>query len=624
MTAECDRIASVSVKVPVPHLEGEYSYLVPKDMTLHIGSLVRIPFGSHATNGYVTEIESISNPAFGPELRPITSVVGKDYWFDENSLLRYRQISSLYGASLHSVLTLAIPAKSLNKIRTQNPVEMRHEVTAHQEFLTKRFGSSWSKDSSPVLLLAPGTLWQRVIASLILAKRTRTLVLLPTENLLKRLSTLLKEAGITRAITLSSATPASERASAHQMILAGGIDLVIGTRSAALAPFAPERVIILDQGDVNFRERRHPYFRADDLSLWEGCQQIVRVLHAPTLEILATKEKLIYEKTTVSISKNFRPCQKERITSELSKEISAKRAKAILITVSDKSFASALLCTSCKNRLRCDCGFPLTLAARGSEPRCNRCSKSYLKSLCRHCGAQDFLSFAGGTERWALSLASNIRGAKVIISTADNLKDEVELEEKSPTIVIATPGSEPLLTGKNHLSRGYDVIVLLGGNALFNSASLTFQEQARVRWGRSLGLLRTSMAPTDPERISPSILVEIEPSHSEFRALRDRDYARTLQPMIDERKALMLPPFAILCEIRGEERSLHRLRQKLSQDPLFAGQSSALYPVKDGSFLVKVPTKRRYELIHLLQGLVRLRSARKLSPLTYELEPHYL
>ena len=112
----CNRVASICVKVPVPHLEGEYSYLVPEGFDIDIGSIVRVPFGSQVTTGFVTEVIKLTEQERKSvqSLKVIEKVVNKERWFDSTLLERSRRIASLYGGSLYSILNLATPRKTPN------------------------------------------------------------------------------------------------------------------------------------------------------------------------------------------------------------------------------------------------------------------------------------------------------------------------------------------------------------------------------------------------------------------------------------------------------------------------------------------------------------------------------
>lgn len=614
----CSRIASVSVKVPVPHLEGEYSYLVPDHLNIGLGSLVRIPFGSQKTTGFVTELIDIAQQDQGKshELKEIEKVVNNHRWFDPGLLERSRRISSLYGGSLHSILNLAVPRKApegkLQKGIFEGVIAVQEK---HQRFVADYFGTSWLKSRQMGLILTPGILWERIIASLLASDSKSTLVLIPQESLINRLIVALREIGISDVAVLHSSRTESERAELHQLLLQGRVKVLIGTRSAALAPFRPERVIVLDAGDSNYRERRHPYFRVDEMAMWQECQHYLAVNHAPTMEMLASGMTLAYSRKRFLTARNVRSVNSSELVKTIAKLIPPRSKSNILVSINDRSFVSSMLCALCKNVLRCDCGFPMRMRERGGHLECSRCAKVILTPRCKHCHGEKFLSYKGGAEKWALTLGKSISGSTVMLSNSDSYKPEIRQSDSGALIVLATHGCEPIIVDESGRASGYQLIALIGGNGLFNSPSFTSHEESRVRWGRALGLL----SPKDGV-----VLADLDAGHPEFRAIRSGEYSQSLAESLKERRNLNLPPFSVVAEIRGEPSVLSRLRTNLEGDRLFAEKASFIFPIQESKFLVKVSRNRRFELLQLLQGVIRLRSSKRLSPISFILEPDYL
>jgi primosomal protein N' len=60
------RIAAVRFASPLPQLDREYDYLIPEGMSLVVGSLVEVPFGSgkKAKSGVVAELKELSELLF--------------------------------------------------------------------------------------------------------------------------------------------------------------------------------------------------------------------------------------------------------------------------------------------------------------------------------------------------------------------------------------------------------------------------------------------------------------------------------------------------------------------------------------------------------------------------------
>lgn len=231
---------------------------------------------------------------------------------------------------------------------------------------------------------------------------------------------------------------------------------------------------------------------------------------------------------------------------------------------------------------------------------------------CIHCGATELRASRAGNRSWALALAKSIKGARVTLSEPTNMKVRVERPARGIALVIAEHSCEPRVTGVEGQSDGYDIIIAVGGTSGFNSSTLSKNDRFRMRWSRLKGLLHSKRA---------SLLLDLEPEHPEFLELRNPEGGRGLEMILAERRELNLPPFSILAKLSGSDASLHHLKRSLEVDPLFKESSSEIFPVHDGNLIVKVDDSNRYELMKLLQAMVRLRSSKRLSTINYLLAP---
>ena len=626
-----DHLAVVALSTPVPHLDGEYSYLATSEVKL--GSLVKVPFGASETFGFVTSIESKRNDELIsslPKLKAISKIIGEYQWFDSQALLRYREIAENYGVGVFTLLNLAIPIRTNVRINQRNYDRDIEPSAAHQKFLTSRFGAGWLEPRKKILIVPALQLWEEILISILMSKKSSTLILLPTEKMIARLRTRLEALGFCEPAILNSETKIGERADIYQKLLKKEIRILIGTRSAGLAPFTPERVIILDSGDSNFYEKRSPYHRVDDVDLWKKCDEIIFLSHAPTLELMAAGIPIFEdEKYSQILNQRTLSSSTANLITDIRKNIGNERQPAVLISINDLSFSSSLICSKCRNRLRCPCGFPLILKNLQDTPFCKSCQVAEDPFSCAYCSHGEFLRLQAGGEKWALTLSKNIKGAQIIISNSASNKEELIHLESDPLIVIATHGSEPLIFSRDGRYRGYDFVTILGGDYGFNSPSLNAVEELRVKWSRILSLANRDFS------YKYKAIVDLDSIHIEFKRLIGRSLEDLYREPLAERKSLALPPFTAICEVEGNYDALARVRSLLSQDPLFLKAASHIYPVrpKDGvdnsdksnfSLLLKVEESDRKQLAALLQQLIRLRSAKRLTPLKFRMNLGYL
>lgn len=217
-----------------------------------------------------------------------------------------------------------------------------------------------------------------------------------------------------------------------------------------------------------------------------------------------------------------------------------------------------------------------------------------------------------GGEAWAMTLAKSIRNSSVVLSSASLYKEEVVAAPGRNTIVVATLGCEPRLIGEKV---GYDIVIVLGGHAAFNSVSIARIDSVRISWGRILGFANPQEA---------TFLVDLDPDHPEFLALQLERSGRAMDMIISERRTLNLPPFATLVEVTGEDALLQKLRSSLMHDVIFSEEGNMIFPVERGKFVIRVARGQIHELMRLLHSITRIRSAKKLPPVNFRMDPEDL
>ena len=602
-------IVTVAVSVPVPHLEGLYSYRAEKGAA-SLGSVVKIPFGQGETFGFVVRIEE--DDGSDTSLKRILSVLHPEPLYETPHLMRYQRIAELYGSSLFSVISAANPSwrSRSDGADERTSSSILKPSRSDLDYLERLFGQKWRSSKRMTLVVPPGVLWDRVTVSLLLADPRSTLVLVPTERQLRFLDESLRQRGIKDHVTISSVLKKSERASAYCHLREQSASLVIGTRSSALAPINPERVIIIDPGDENHRERRSPYFRVDDSSMWSDTGQVLKISYLRTLASMREKQTLALGRGGCKAS--FEVTSTDRIVRDISKATRLTPNGAwVLVSLNDKSFASGLICSSCRNRGICDCGFSLTVPKRGAPPSCEKCLREFTLYLCRHCGGSKLTAVRGGGEALGLSIGKSIKGARIIISNSNALKDEV-IASARHTVVVATQGSEPRIRSEDGKRYGYDAVIMIGGRAAFSSPSIARVDRFRLAWGRLLGLSHPKEA---------LFLVDVEANHPEYQELKQPGNPRGLDIVMRERSELGLPPFSGLVALKGEDRVLQRLRISLESDQLFRNPQNVIFPVHDGRMILKIDSEQRLELLRLLQEMTRIRSAKRLPRIDYDFDP---
>ncbi len=67
--------AKVVIEYPVKSLDKLFTYIVPNDISVFVGSKVLVPFGNQNVNGFVLELSDVCNE--NVKLKEIISVIMK-------------------------------------------------------------------------------------------------------------------------------------------------------------------------------------------------------------------------------------------------------------------------------------------------------------------------------------------------------------------------------------------------------------------------------------------------------------------------------------------------------------------------------------------------------------------
>jgi primosomal protein N' len=619
-------IVEVALRTPVAHLDNEFSYFLDLDLgeSVNLGSIVRIPFAGGKTFGFVTGKRGYDeNRDKTSKLKFVEKKIGSYEWFNPRALERFRRIAESYGVSLFTILNLAIPNNAVKTVKlSENEFEKNRIDPRHLRYLRSIYGTEWEKEDKSILQVGPGVLWERIAASLILSDPSRTLVLVPTESHIDLLQRALELAQIQGLAIYSSTRGAEQLTITYQSALAQKLRCLVGVRSAALLPFNPERIIILEPFDKNYLERRAPYYRADDALLLEETKTIFLV-HAPSIQNIASgiktfKDKEVFERNRARVFS----LSEDDLVSTLRREINQGKT-TILLSVNDKNFSSALICNFCKNRAHCSCGFPFVQLNRSGAPFCSKCNKFEEPFLCKYCASTQLSAVRSGAKKWESILGSNIKKTRIILSNSLAPKREILCSSESePLIAIATRSMEPRILLEDGSYRGYDVVFILGALQSINNYNFRDVDEFRNRAAAIRALLRVKSGAVG------NTYIDLPVDHAEFKALANGDYSLFLQSEIEERQKFNLPPYSVIAEIKGSEDVLVRLREFLSKDKIFLSASSRIYEISgrdhECRMMLQVAREDRVTLLALLAKLLKLRSSRSLPLFKYRLDPDSL
>src|SRR5690606_14366307 len=131
---------------------------------------------------------------------------------------------------------------------------------------------------------------------------------------------------------------------------------------------------------------------------------------------------------------------------------------------SRRGYVPSLACQHCRRRAQCrECGGTLGLSGREGMLICRLCHAREGSFRCPQCNGRSVRALVVGARRTAEEIGRAFTGVPVHTSGAATVLAEVP---DVPSIVIATPGAEPLAVG------GYAAALLLDAWALLDRPSI--------------------------------------------------------------------------------------------------------------------------------------------------------
>ncbi|MFZ1286132.1 MAG: primosome assembly protein PriA, partial [Candidatus Phosphoribacter sp.] len=218
----------------------------------------------------------------------------------------------------------------------------------------------------------------------------------------------------------------------------------------------------------------------------------------------------------------------------------------VLVQVPRHGYLPALSCQDCRQRVRCPrCQGPVTLPSAGATALCRWCALALPvdRFQCPHCQGRRIRSAVVGSARTAEELGRAFPGVRVLTSSAGSVLETVGAE---PTLVVATPGAEPVADG------GYAACLLLDAWALLDRADLDAPVEALRRWMTAAALVRPGAAGGVvvlvgvPEGVHVPAVDALVRWAPEWLAGRE----------LDERQTLTLPPTVLFVQATGDRHAV--------------------------------------------------------------------
>jgi len=505
----------------VTGLDKSFDYAVPDELLgeIEIGMIVRVDLHGRRIGGWVIELLDESEvPA--DELKAIAKVTGHG---PSEALIELAEWAHVRWAArrIRPFLVAASPKQAVRAL----PLPHRR---AHAPAPSSPATTQLLESGGGVLRLPPRSdVLPSVLSAIAIGP---TLVVVPTVSDASLLSARLRRAGATVALVPDDWAAA-----------AGGVDVVVGTRSAAWMPCAGmAAAVVIDEHDEGLQEERSPTWHARDV-IAERCFRagVPAVYLSPIPSLVAVeelagldgpvhpgrdRERLHWPHVVVVDRTDEEPWKKSLVTSPLIERIRDPLQRVLCIS-NTTGRARVLACRTCRALVRCEqCDAAVGLADDG-RLSCARCHLER-PPVCQECGGGTFANLRPGVTRLAEELEAAANRRAVVVTGKD---------DAPPPRADLYVGTEAALYRVDPV----DVVAFLEFDSEMLAPRFRASEQAMAL------LVRAG-------RLAPTVLLQtFNPDHEVVQAAVEADPDIVLDVERERRRLLSLPPYAALALVTG-------------------------------------------------------------------------
>ena len=554
---------------------------------------VRVRFAGQLVNGYI--LERLPSSEHEGRISRLSSVVSPLPVLTPAVLRLCRAVADRYAGSLADVLRLAIPPRHA-------AVEREHLLASSDDDASPAGATSrhdWNRYRSGTEFLealrtglSPRAAWSALpgvgdavptwvhelsaaVASTSSSGRG-SIVVVPDHRDVDLVARGLVAVGLAPIVLTSELGP-RQRYRRWLQILAGGSaarpTVVVGTRAAMYSPVANLGLLALwDDGDDLHAEPRAPYphmrevaaMRASD----EGCALIVGA-YQRTAEVESMLQHeflrpLVADRATVRAT-----APRIRASSDAASggdpmaaaarlPTSAWRAARdalargpVLVQVPRRGYVPQVACARCREQARCvACHGPLAIPGDGANGVCQWCGRASGDWRCPVCGADQLRAQVVGAARTAEELGRAFTGTAIVTSGGREVRATVP---DTPTLVVATPGAEPVAPN------GYSAALLLDAWALLGRSDLRATEEALRRWMTAAALVKGAPDGT--------VVIVADASIRAVQALVRWDPAKFAEAELSDRELVGLPPARRIAVLHGAPSDVRDLLARAQLPP---------------------------------------------------------
>ncbi len=399
----------------------------------------------------------------------------------------------------------------------------------------------------------------------------RVLMLVPEIALTPAVSAQFRAAFGDRVAIQHSGLSDGERHDQWQRIRRGGVDVVVGTRSAVFAPVDRLGLVIVDEEhDGSYKQEESPRYNGRDVA-------IVRAQRAGALAVLGSAtpsmesyhnalsgkyERIVLERrvldrpladvTVVDMREEYAAEGPDVVLSGRLREALSMRVAAreqALILLNRRGFATAVFCRQCAGTLDCpNCSVSLVIHGEGHarRARCHYCNyTARVPTKCPLCAGPYLEQKGFGTERVEAEVRRACPAARVARLDRDAIRRKGALDS---LLARFRNGDVDVLVGTQMIAKGHDFprVTLVGvvsadvglGVADFRASERTFQLLTQVAGRAGRG-----------DRPGEAIIQTLYPDHYSIRFACRQDFPSFFERELHFRRSMRYPPLVSLINV---------------------------------------------------------------------------
>jgi len=417
-----------------------------------------------------------------------------------------------------------------------------------------------------------------------LSRGKKVLILVPEIGLTPQTASRFESFLQVPVVVLHSALSTPKKRAGYVSIMDGSARVVLGTRSAILAPFDFDLVIVDEEHDSSFKQQDPaPRYHTRDLAFhlaYKHGALVVLGSATPSLEtyhnvsaghlkVLRLKERATQAPMPqVSILDMCKMRQQKGIMlspqlREALTDCVAGEGQAIVL-MNRRGYSKIRVCSECGETLYCkDCHVPLVYHKQYSSLMCHYCGRLYpVNSPCHSCGAETYEFVGGAIEMLEDEIQEWVPGAKVVRMDRDTTQNVGASEKildsfrnREYNILIGTQ-----MVAKGHDFPGVRLVGVVGADSGLGIPDFRSSEKMYQLLSQTAG--RAGRAGDVPGQVFIQTLKPTEPV-MQFAVHHDFDGFAAKE--VQDRQDAFYPPFCKLVEISCGSRDEGALTTAVNQ-----------------------------------------------------------